>query len=1504
MYIRNKFQRLKEAIKSIASPDINVTPYTFDRFGGWPQLHVLHQLIEDNGKHKDVFIRSRWTGEFIRCLGIFESQARLKKHQEYKILQEKFESLFEDLQPFYSQVLPPEWTSAMQGLYLSIEHELLYLQEWRSRDRVGAYSTVEQGEDVVMACYSLIYQRCAKIILSLLTWQIAIMDGVIDTIDDTFNLMSHLLEHVSVDHLSHYELGHKDSFKLRPCASGTRTGVLSGINDWIKDPSSGSMYWINGMAGTGKTTIAYSLCKQLNEQHKLAASHFCSRSPWYQDSRLIIPSIAYQLARFSWPFRSALSSSKLLSLQDPGWLHDSHSPDLLFMSLISQPLLEIESTLPGLLVVVIDGIDMCTDKEFSRQLLEVLLARTSSLPLKIVISSRPEPQVRGPMNNRNERVVLHELDKFTVRADIETYFRSSLLLNTSWQRMGGEVVRVADDIPALARQSGGLFMWAATLHQEISARGISQVPLYTGALYPETIRSMYTHILQAALDEPSLDERDSEDMRRVLYLTARNKKPLEIHRISKLLKFDHTDRVWALLQPLWSVLHVSEDRGTVKILHSSFRKYILDPLHSGQYCCDPSVYGHRIALRCFQYFQLMQPWFNICRLESSYMPDSKVAKLDELVQALMPINLFHAARHWAVHLGHVPVSPDLLRGLEQFLSLHLLLWMEVMTLKGHAHEIPEAIRLVKGWGEQDSACSEDLRALMHDAWRFTMTFSRGVVSTSTPHIYISMLLFWPNRSTIAKHYAGRMQKVIQAEGTALDRQQDTLLATWHFTDVTRSPVVSPDGAQIAIGVGNDVLVLSALTGRLALRPLKGHKDGVLNVRFSPDGTRIVSSSIDCTIRVWRIRDGVTIVGPIHGHAGIVNSVAFSLDGMYITSGSQDGTLFIWDALTGARTLGPLTGYDAISEVLYAPDGRWVVTCTRNGVVARSSKDGRVLQVFLPQSNDAPLCSMDISPDSSYIACGSIKHIIYIWDIESGQLILGPLSPAGPAYDLEPFVSVSFSPDGSHLVSSSLGRDLYLWDTQTGDSIHGPLEGHTGGITGVNFSPDGTYIVSGSHDKTIRLWSVQNTLPTLKPVPGHANPITSVGFSPDGARIVSGSIDRTVCVWDCQDGDILFSPLAGGHKSRARNAYSPMGSHILSDTPGGLVLLDSRTGHIAVGPIQVVHTIQSALLSTDGTCIILGSTRNIVQVLSANTGETVLEFFPPFTNQSKWVHMTSITSSPDSSRIAVGSRHYSFSIHDAHNGKLLYGPFDGHTNDSSALAFSPDGTRIASGSFSRVQVQDAQSGEIVLGPLNGHTGWVTSVDYSPNGAYIVSGARDNSICVWDAQTGEPVLGPVKWHTGPVRCVKFSPDGTRVVSGSDDKTIRVTNIRRDLDFLSNSSTPTGTDWGLNEDGWVKDEEERLLVWVPPELRTVLMWPRTELLISTRGWLRLNFANACIGESWMECYKPPLDVPTGQTPGLDVLDQTATTSPTTMASPISVMSDTSTICARNVTDDEEPR
>ena len=89
----------------------------------------------------------------------------------------------------------------------------------------------------------------------------------------------------------------------------------------------------------------------------------------------------------------------------------------------------------------------------------------------------------------------------------------------------------------------------------------------------------------------------------------------------------------------------------------------------------------------------------------------------------------------------------------------------------------------------------------------------------------------------------------------------------------------------------------------------------------------------------------------------------------------------------------------------------------------------------------------------------------------------------------------------------------------------------------------------------------------------------------------------------------------------------------------------------------------------------------------------------------------------------------------------------------------------------MKVWDAATGQPVGAPLNGHTDEVTSVAFSPDGKRIVTGSDDKTVQVWDAATGQPVGPPLKGHTDAVTSVAFSPDGKRIVSGSADKTVRV-------------------------------------------------------------------------------------------------------------------------------------
>lgn len=169
---------------------------------------------------------------------------------------------------------------------------------------------------------------------------------------------------------------------------------------------------------------------------------------------LILPLIAYQLACFSRPFRSALS--RILE-SDPD-IHQ-RALDTQFDSLISKPLLEIKNSVTLAVVIVIDALDKCENENTIGQILEVLLAdgRSSRLPVGFLASSRPEPAIYPRMmkhfgNDVSARLVLHELATATVKEDINTYLQKELK----------DVPLTSEQLMALTERSGVLFIYAST----------------------------------------------------------------------------------------------------------------------------------------------------------------------------------------------------------------------------------------------------------------------------------------------------------------------------------------------------------------------------------------------------------------------------------------------------------------------------------------------------------------------------------------------------------------------------------------------------------------------------------------------------------------------------------------------------------------------------------------------------------------------------------------------------------------------------------------------------------------------------------------------------------------------------------------------------------------------------------------------------------------------------------------------------------------------------------
>jgi WD40 repeat protein len=285
--------------------------------------------------------------------------------------------------------------------------------------------------------------------------------------------------------------------------------------------------------------------------------------------------------------------------------------------------------------------------------------------------------------------------------------------------------------------------------------------------------------------------------------------------------------------------------------------------------------------------------------------------------------------------------------------------------------------------------------------------------------------------------------------------------------------------------------------------------------------------------------------------------------------------------------------------------------------------------------------------------------------------------------------------------------------------------------------------------------------------GHMDQVISVAFSPDGTKIASGSADRSVKIWDAATGKQLWD-LKGHIDPIFSVMFSSDGTQVLScSNYCALRIWDLSTGRQVEQLGSHKDISRCVAISPDGDTIVSNHAK-YPWVSTFYTGSGDLREH----HTSHEPQVTSVIFSPDSSKIASGSENGSVKIWDPNNQFQLH-TLKGHTGAVCTVAFSPDGTLMASGSDDHSVRLWVISTQRQLEELNGHTDSVCSVVFSPDGTKIASGSNDGSVRLWDV-TSRRQIQVFNGHTREVRSVAFSPDGTKVVSGSNDHSVCIWDI----------------------------------------------------------------------------------------------------------------------------------
>ncbi|KIJ58371.1 hypothetical protein HYDPIDRAFT_119616 [Hydnomerulius pinastri MD-312] len=474
------------------------------------------------------------------------------------------------------------------------------------------------------------------------------------------------------------------------------------------------------------------------------------------------------------------------------------------------------------------------------------------------------------------------------------------------------------------------------------------------------------------------------------------------------------------------------------------------------------------------------------------------------------------------------------------------------------------------------------------------------------------------------------------------------------------------------------------------------------------------------------------------------------------------------------------GQTAIYAISYSPNGKLIATGTQDkSIRIWDSQSGRMLLDLIGHTDT--IRALSFSHNGTQLASGSADHTIRIWNTSSGDT-LGESWEAHSDYA----TSVAYSPDDKVIATAGLDGVVRIWDVATRVKIV-EITDHPAAVRCVRFSPDGSHLASGCDDHNVRIYDRRTGALVLGPLEGHTDLLGAIAYCPDGTRIASCSDDCTIRIWDSISGNMVLGPLEGHADWVAWIEYSPDGKELLSGSHDTTMRLwDSFTGRLIAGPLRRHHGAVCGLsYSPDGAHFVSGAEDGTIRVWDACTREVVLPVLAeadihnyevtgtgPFGGHTNYV--TAVAYFPDGKHAASASYDKSIRKWDVRTGTLVTEHLRCHYNEIYSLSISFDGKRLASGAYSSIKVRDCVEWEVIL-DLSGHSQWVHCVRFSPDAKLLASAGYGGEVFLWDSDTGEK-LRSMTGHdsTSAVWAVAFSPDGQKLASCSQDDTLRIWDI----------------------------------------------------------------------------------------------------------------------------------
>jgi len=501
--------------------------------------------------------------------------------------------------------------------------------------------------------------------------------------------------HLSIDHSQQFRVEHhillsrlkdvKTSYDRDLCCmKDTRKSLLEKIVAWVANgmdqTDGGSTYWIYGLPGIGKTSLAHSICASLDDKEQLAGAFFCRRDDQeLREPRHIVPTLIRKLAILFPPFRRIVAE---FLRNNPNITPESMRPTLFLDFIRKLPRLPKKT-----LVFVIDALDECGSAQSRPCVLHTLTDATACAPwLKVIITSRQEVDIQrffgSPTQLPHLRYDLTADEETTSDLRIFAKHRFDRVASTRHLQSPWPEPSVFD---GLISRAAGLFIFIETLsralvHCQNANELLARILCDSAGPGLASLYELYASIVSA---RRVCSGAEFQRVIGVLLITAPYR-PLCEETIGELAGVN-LDLVKMWVEDLGSMLYRDEGAsGGIRVRHLSISDFFVSDYSQGDYQINLRDANVKLGITCLEKM-IEKLRFNICGLEDSRLANADVKGLASRIKENISDALQYSSLYWSNHLCFTPDTRegrvlDMLR--KFFEGPYALYWVEVLSITG------------------------------------------------------------------------------------------------------------------------------------------------------------------------------------------------------------------------------------------------------------------------------------------------------------------------------------------------------------------------------------------------------------------------------------------------------------------------------------------------------------------------------------------------------------------------------------------------------------------------------------------------------------------------------------------------------------------------------------------------------------------------------------------------------------------------------------------------------